>query len=109
MVGLTFALVFFGFSSAIVLTPALPEMAEFVEEKGGGLYAQSYALYNISYSFGMLFGPILGGFLYSEYGFCIQQWVFAMILICTAPILLFFWHLKVKKHLPSLLSTHSEI
>ncbi|KAJ3281074.1 hypothetical protein HK104_000229, partial [Borealophlyctis nickersoniae] len=57
---LILALCCFGAANAVLNTPALPEMADFVNAKGGGAYAQGYALFNMSFSVGMLVGPIVG-------------------------------------------------
>lgn len=91
LVGLTFILLSFGFTAAFVLTPGLPEFADFCEELGGGMYAQSYALYNIAYSVGMMLGPLLGGYLLKQYDFSVQMVVFGSMALGTAPILFYFW------------------
>ena len=65
---LIITLLLFGFTSGIAATPSLPEFADFAQERGGKMYAQAYALYNISYSFGMITGPIMGGYLYQSIG-----------------------------------------
>jgi MFS family permease len=88
---LILALIAFGFSAAIVLTPGLPEMADYCEEKGGGIYAQGYALYNIAYSVGMIIGPLMGGYLFQELGFGWQMFVFSGILILVAPVVFLYY------------------
>ncbi|KAI9207881.1 major facilitator superfamily domain-containing protein [Polychytrium aggregatum] len=75
------------------VSPTLPEMAEFVEESGGGAYAQSYALFNMSYASGMLFGPIIGSALVDRWGFAAQMYFLAIALFLYTPILVYF-HLK---------------
>lgn len=58
-----------GIGQAVAMTPCLPEMAEFVEAKGGGrLYAQMYALFNVADALGMCVGPMLGGILFQTGG-----------------------------------------
>ena len=89
------ALLLFGFSSAIVLTPGLPEFADFAEEHGGTMYAQAYALYNVAYSIGMIIGPLIGGYLYQEIGHKGQLIVFGVLNLVCAPILAYFHHKRL--------------
>lgn len=49
----------FGYFSSIVEAPAMPEMACILNRLGGNNYAQIYGVFNVSYSVGMLFGPLL--------------------------------------------------
>jgi MFS family permease len=79
------ALMMFGFSGAIVLTPALPEFSE----ESNGLYAQAYALYNVAYSVGMMVGPLIGGYLY-ELGFYWQMNIFGLLNLLMCPIVVYF-------------------
>ncbi|KAI8877347.1 MFS general substrate transporter [Backusella circina FSU 941] len=59
------SLLLFGFSNPLIHTPLMPEMASIVDDIGNGAFAQVYALYNMSYSIGILVGPIVAGFLMS--------------------------------------------
>ena len=96
IVGLCFALALFGAANAVLLTPTLPEMADVVERLGGGAYASAYALFNVSYSGGMLVGPLFGGFLVNSYNFATQMLVFGLSLLAFSPVVLVF-HIKSRK------------
>ncbi|RKO88870.1 major facilitator superfamily domain-containing protein [Blyttiomyces helicus] len=93
---LVIALALFGATNAAVMTPALPEMAEFVHTRGGGAFAQAYALFNMSYSCGMLVGPIVGSFLVEMYGFKAQMLFFGAILVLFAPVV--WWASRVQRN-----------
>jgi MFS family permease len=47
---ITIALSLAGASSAVALTPTMPELAEIVSKMGGGAYGKAYALFNMAYS-----------------------------------------------------------
>lgn len=81
-------LMMFGATAAVSLTPIMPELAEFVTQQGGGAYGQVYALFNVAYSFGMLSGPIVAGFLYQSISFQWEMVFFACTVAIFAPILL---------------------
>ena len=49
-------------------TPALPELGDAVDQHGGGAYATVYALFNETYSVGMMAGPVVGAALASAFG-----------------------------------------
>ena len=86
-------LCFFGITNAIGLTPALPELADFCHQAGNKSFGIVYSLYNVAYSTGMLVGPLLGSWIYQEYGFVTQMIVFAVLLVVCAPISLAFYYL----------------
>lgn len=76
--------VYFGITSSLLLTPAMPEMASRVTHLGyTSSYARTYAIYNICYSLGMLVGPFGAAVLASEYSF------FAAMLIVPVAMALF--------------------
>ncbi|WP_326957577.1 MFS transporter [Amycolatopsis sp. NBC_01286] len=52
----TFAIVY-----GLVIVPALPELASVAERHSGRAYATVYAAFNVSYSLGMMLGPLVGG------------------------------------------------
>ncbi|KAJ3068404.1 hypothetical protein HK102_007183, partial [Quaeritorhiza haematococci] len=65
---LVITLALFGATYAILMTPTLPEMAEFVDKKGGGAYATVYGMWNVAYSAGMIVGPVVGGMVMDATG-----------------------------------------
>ena len=69
----------FGSATAIAITPIMPDMAEIVMMKGGDSYGQVYALFNMSYSVGMIAGPLIGTALYGV-GFIWDVLVFALMI-----------------------------
>ncbi|KAI9484748.1 major facilitator superfamily domain-containing protein [Zychaea mexicana] len=82
------ALMVFGFSSPLTLTPILPEMGEVVDELGGSAYAQVYALYNMAYSAGMFFGPNCAGLIMTYAGFEALMITFGVVLVVCSPIMM---------------------
>ncbi|KAI8053391.1 major facilitator superfamily domain-containing protein [Syncephalis plumigaleata] len=77
----------FGLTAAIAMTPILPDMANQVTARGGGAYAQVFALWNMAYSLGMLIGPILSGIIMVQYGFLYNMVIFAVMLLFIAPFI----------------------
>ena len=55
--------VFFGITLSIAGSPVSPELAEIVKSYGGASYARIYGILNISYSFGILVGPVIVGYI----------------------------------------------
>ncbi|KAI8927974.1 major facilitator superfamily domain-containing protein [Entophlyctis helioformis] len=84
------ALGVFGLASSVALTPAMPEMADFVHARGGDGFGTAYALYNVAYSGGMLVGPIAGSLLYERYGFLVQMQLLGAVLLLCAPLAMAF-------------------
>jgi MFS family permease len=70
------ALSVFGVGAGIALTPGVPEMAEIAKSKGDSSYGTVYSLYNFASSFGMLIGPIVGSWIYTDHGFSNQMLLF---------------------------------
>jgi MFS family permease len=64
-------------------------LADFVTKRGGGAYGKIYALFNAAYSLGMLFGPVVAGFLYDAVGFWWQMVVFAGSLAVVLPVMVY--------------------
>ena len=71
-----------------VLTPALPELAEAVDRRGGGAYASAYAVFNAAYAGGMVAGPMAGGALTDAFGFLPALGVAGAAVLCYLPVLL---------------------
>ncbi|TCO62240.1 MFS transporter [Actinocrispum wychmicini] len=61
VVGTGAVLTVFAIAYGFILVPALPELATVAQRHGGGAYATVYAVFNISYSMGMVLGPVAGG------------------------------------------------
>jgi DHA1 family solute carrier family 18 vesicular amine transporter 1/2 len=91
------SLLLFGFTGGVAMTPSLPEFGDFAQERGGKSFAQAYAMYNVAYSIGMIFGPIIGGYLYESVGFKYQMLGFGIISIFTSPIVFYFWLIRKPK------------
>ncbi|KAJ1342205.1 hypothetical protein BSLG_003128 [Batrachochytrium salamandrivorans] len=89
-------LICFGISGAMSLTPAMPEMADFIYARDSGAFGTVYALYNVAYSGGMLIGPIVGSLLYERFDLLFQMQMFGFVLLIFSPIALLF-HLKTLK------------
>ncbi|KAH9250402.1 hypothetical protein BSLG_003889 [Batrachochytrium salamandrivorans] len=89
-------LICFGISGAMALTPAMPEMADFIYARDSGAFGTVYALYNVAYSSGMLIGPIVGSLLYERFDLLFQMQMFGFVLLIFSPIALLF-HLKTLK------------
>lgn len=83
-------LMLFGLASSMITTPLLPQMGEVVHKLGGGAYGRVYALFNMAYSIGMLFGPIVGGILLDKITFWGQMCVFSACLWLAVPVM-FDW------------------
>jgi MFS family permease len=75
---LALSLAVFGIGAGVALTPGVPEMAEIANSLGDSSYGTVYSLYNFASSFGMLLGPILGTWVYSNYDFQTQLVVFGL-------------------------------
>lgn len=95
-------LVYFAFTEAMMLTPIIPELAYLAERANTVNYAQIYALYNLCYSAGMMFGPILGSFVggsgASERHFERASVYFCFGIYCFAPVLLYKYHHHHRGH-----------
>ena len=59
----------FGTSAAGIGTPVSPELSDIVDSYGGASYAQVFAILNIFYSLGLLYGPVLTAGITERYGF----------------------------------------
>ena len=80
----------YGIGYGMGMTPAVPLLAKFVDEQGGGAYGTVYALWNMAYAVGMCVGPMLGGVVYEFAGFFWMNVVFSLILLLFWPALHFF-------------------
>lgn len=66
--GLVTVMVVFGSCIALLLTPALPAMADAVEDCSSSGFGAAYAWFNMAYAIGMMIGTAAGGWLASHYG-----------------------------------------
>jgi len=77
-----------GMLLAPLLTPTMAELADTVDSYGQGGYGAAYAIYNVAYAVGMMFGPVSGGLLAQVFGlttalivFGIIGWLYALLLL----------------------------
>ncbi|NJM31594.1 MAG: MFS transporter [Limnobacter sp.] len=56
-----------GAAAGIAITPAMPALADAVEDCGQTRYGFVYSLFNISFASGAFLGPLLGAFLIRQY------------------------------------------
>ncbi|WP_078394738.1 MFS transporter [Shouchella patagoniensis] len=61
-------LILLGITLGMVLTPALPKLADISQEAGATSQGLTYAVYNTAYSFGMMAGPLVAGTLTDRLG-----------------------------------------
>ncbi|MCA1295805.1 MFS transporter [Paenibacillus sp. alder61] len=57
-----------GISLGLVLTPALPKLADISQEMGVSSQGATFAAYNTAYSLGMMLGPLLASALTDRFG-----------------------------------------
>ncbi|KAF9111964.1 hypothetical protein BGX27_004185 [Mortierella sp. AM989] len=80
-----------GFSTSSFIAPVLGEISAVVRRTGDkAAYARAFAIFNIAFSFGMLIGPILAGFIYNKHGFKWNCITIACVLFAFVPMMLFW-------------------
>lgn len=57
------AMAAFGLATSFVISPCSPAVADQVERMGSQSFASGFSILNVSYSCGMMLGPLAGGFL----------------------------------------------
>ncbi len=77
----------FGVSCAMLLTPALPEMADAAEDGVSSDYGAGYAWFNMAYATGMMIGTGAGGWIASHYGLLTAFCTVSVIAIACLPVL----------------------
>ncbi|KAF9355943.1 hypothetical protein BGX26_005907 [Mortierella sp. AD094] len=78
-----------GLSTSSFIAPVLGEISAVVRRTGDkAAYARAFAIFNIAFSFGMLIGPILAGYIYNKHGFKWNCIMVACILFSAVPMLL---------------------
>lgn len=85
--------VIFGVSLSIAGSPVSPELAEIVKSYGGASYARIYGILNISYSFGILAGPPIVGYVTEKTNFFYAMLGLTSLTLIYSP----FFYLKMKK------------
>lgn len=70
-----------GITLGMVLTPALPKLADISQEAGATSQGLTYAVYNTAYSFGMMAGPVVAGTLTDGLGLIIAYSVMGGLFI----------------------------
>jgi DHA1 family solute carrier family 18 vesicular amine transporter 1/2 len=86
--GVSMILALIGLASGLILTPALPLLAERVDLHGGGAYGSVYAIFNLAYAVGMIAGPVIGGVLAQTLGFAAALAMGSLLLLLYLPLLL---------------------
>ncbi|KAF8976203.1 hypothetical protein BGZ46_008458 [Entomortierella lignicola] len=82
-------LVGIGLSTSSFIAPVLGEISAVVRRTGDkAAFARAFAIFNIAFSFGMLIGPILAGYIYNKHGFKWNCITVACILFSFVPIML---------------------
>ena len=82
--------ILFGITAPIVNAPISPHLTAIVDSLTGASYARIYALYNMTWSVGMMAGPWVVGLVKSRFGFFVGMAVLAVTCIIYAPIFLLF-------------------
>ncbi|KAG0264744.1 hypothetical protein BG011_006174 [Mortierella polycephala] len=89
--GIVLTLIGIGLSTSSFIAPVLGEISAVVRRTGDrAAYARAFAIFNISFSFGMLIGPIMAGAIYQNVGFRWNCITTACILFLFVPILVFW-------------------
>lgn len=78
--------VLFGATISLIGTPVMPELAGIVESFGGASYARVYAILNMCYSLGMMFGPHLVEHLNVRFDFMTSMLALNSIMFVFAPV-----------------------
>ncbi|KAF9960133.1 hypothetical protein BGZ72_007820 [Mortierella alpina] len=88
--GIVLTLVAIGLSTSSFIAPVLGEISAVVRRTGDkAAYARAFAIFNMSFSFGMLIGPIMAGYIYEKHGFRWNNITTACILFAFVPLLVY--------------------
>ncbi|KAF9098787.1 hypothetical protein BGX23_005138 [Mortierella sp. AD031] len=80
-----------GLATSSFIAPILGEISAVVRRTGDkAAYARAFAIFNIAFSFGMLIGPIMAGYIYQKHGFKWNCITTACILFFFVPIMIFW-------------------
>lgn len=87
--GIVLTLIGIGLSTSSFIAPILGEISAVVRRTGDkAAYARAFAIFNIAFSFGMLIGPILAGYIYEKHGFRWNCITTACFLFAFVPMML---------------------
>ncbi|MDA1477331.1 MFS transporter [Bacillus changyiensis] len=70
-----------GISLGVVLTPALPKLAEISDQVGVVSQGVTFAVYNTGYSFGMMMGPLLASGIAGSFGLKMAYLILSVIFL----------------------------
>ncbi|KAF9989473.1 hypothetical protein BGZ75_006318 [Mortierella antarctica] len=88
--GIVLTLVAIGLSTSSFIAPILGEISAVVRRTGDkAAYARAFAIFNMSFSFGMVIGPIMAGYIYEKHGFRWNNITTACILFAFVPLLVY--------------------
>lgn len=83
---IVFGGILYGVSCSLISTPGMPELANIVDSFGGASYARVYAILNMCYSLGMIFGPSIVSVLRDKFSFMIGMIGLNSAMLIFAPI-----------------------
>ncbi|KAG0320466.1 hypothetical protein BGZ99_004498 [Dissophora globulifera] len=87
--GIILTLVGIGLATSSFIAPILGEISAVVRRSGDkAAYARAFAIFNITFSFGMVIGPIIAGVIYERHGFKWNCIMTACILFSFLPLML---------------------
>jgi predicted MFS family arabinose efflux permease len=82
--------IMFGATAPMISSPSSPHLAAVLERLGGSSYAQLYALFNMTWSVGMLVGPFVVNKVKERYGFFMGMATLAIFSLIHSPICIIF-------------------
>lgn len=96
--------VLFGGTAPIVSAPVSPHLTAIVDRLGGACYARLYAIFNMTWSVGMMAGPWLVGWIKGQWGFFWGMLSISILCLIWAPVCWFFNELPSRQTHPQLIS-----
>lgn len=75
---------FFGFASSAMITPCLPLLAEYSDQKDQEDYGKRFSLVNAAYAIGLLLGPAIGGVVTQFFSFPGATLIYSTLLLLLA-------------------------
>ncbi|KAF9922763.1 hypothetical protein FBU30_007112 [Linnemannia zychae] len=107
--GIVLNLVGIGLSTSSFISPILGEISAVVRRTGDpAAYARAFAIFNMAFSFGMLIGPIIAGYIYQHHGFKWNCITTACILFFFVPIMMLWMGNRQQKKEDVALYEHEE-
>lgn len=82
--------VLFGGTAPIVSAPVSPHLTAIVDRLGGACYARIYAIFNMTWSVGMMGGPWLVGWMKGQWGFFWGMLSVSILCLVWSPVCWFF-------------------